>query len=151
DGADLVRTTIESESRRAHERVLSLVSFLYDPRAIRRARENLRHASKPKRALALEILKVTLDAEMRARVVPLCDEMSPVQRLLALRGHLKVPSLPELLRALVLRSDAQETAWTRSVAAYTASRLNLAEIQNAIEGLLAIRAPTPPLVRKTAA
>src|SRR5262249_35457929 len=58
DGAALVRAAVESESRRARERVLSLASFLYDPRAIRRARENLRHASKPKRALALEVLDV---------------------------------------------------------------------------------------------
>jgi HEAT repeat protein len=151
DGTQLVRAAVLSESRRSRERILALVSFLYDPRAIRRARENLRHASKAKRALALEVLDVTLDAEMRATVLPLCDDLSPPARLQALAPQARVPPATEVLRALVLRTEAREAAWTRSVAAYTVARLGLAELRGAIEGLVAAPGPVPPLVRKTAA
>jgi HEAT repeat protein len=151
DGTQLVRDALLGESRRSRERILSLVSYLYDPRAIRRARENLRHGSKPKRALALEVLDVTLDGELRPTVLALCDDLTPAERLRALDPEAKVLPPAAVLRALVLRSEALETAWTRSVATYTVARLGLVELRGAIEGLLAVPAPVPPLVRKTAA
>ncbi|HZM50025.1 MAG TPA: HEAT repeat domain-containing protein, partial [Vicinamibacteria bacterium] len=64
----VLRAALVRELARSRQAILLLLSFLHDPVAILRAREGLAHVSKEKRAYALEVLDVTVAAELKARV-----------------------------------------------------------------------------------
>jgi hypothetical protein len=70
----VLRAALVRELARSRQAILLLLSFLHDPVAILRAREGLAHVSKEKRAYALEVLDVTVAAELKARVLALLED-----------------------------------------------------------------------------
>ncbi len=85
----LLRSALVGEVTRSQERVLLLLGFLYDHEAMERVNENRSHESREKRAYALEVLDVTLDAEHKSLVMPLLDEQG--DRLARLAEELRPP------------------------------------------------------------
>lgn len=151
DAFQLLRSALAGEVERSRQRIFLLLSFLYDPTAIQRARDNLAHESREKRAYALEVLDVTLSAELREILLPLCEDLTPAERCLKLDAHFpQVEAAPhDRIQELLTRPYEWVTPWTRACAVHTVGILRAADLRPAVASLL--EAERTPLVRETAA
>jgi len=114
----VLRAALARELHRSRQAVLLLLSFLYDPVAIVRAREGLAHGSKEKRAYALEVLDVTVDGEVRPRVLAVMEERAPAEasKLLDQTLTRQVNTPRQRVREAALRPRAFVSAWTTACA-----------------------------------
>jgi HEAT repeat protein len=141
---------LEREVEAGRQRVFLLLSLIHDPTTILRARDNLRHESKERRAYALEILEVTLARETRQMVFPLVEDLSLAER--GARLAALFPQEPagrgERLRQLLARPAEWIAPWTRACAIYSlgvvGAPLPAEHLQAALEG-------GDPMVREAAA
>ena len=131
---------LEREVEAGRERIFLLLSLIHDPTTILRARDNLGHESKERRAYALEVLEVTLDRETRQRVFPLVEDLA-----LAERGARLAELFPqeaagpvERLRQLLARPAEWTAPFTRACAVYSlgvvGGPLSALELRAAREG-----------------
>jgi hypothetical protein len=149
---EALRAALELQFRQARSRVLCLLSFLYEPTALRRARDHLADTARDRRAYALEVLDVTLPRELKDMVLPLCEELRPGERRQRLAAVLPEPRLDhaERLRDVLACPLERVTPWTLAAAAYVVGRLgadgvSLAASLDRIAGL-----EQEPMVRETA-
>jgi len=150
-GWELLALALEREVERNRRRLFLLLSFLYDSRSILRARDNLGHAARERRAYAQELLDVTLPRELRQLLLPILEPLEPTERLEQLERR-----FPQARRDAVARvQEVLEvpaggvTAWTRAAAVYCAARNAKGSLRNVIAALAA--QPGPWLVIETAA
>jgi HEAT repeat protein len=140
---------LETEFAASQRRVFRLLSFLYDPKAIASARDNVAHASKDKRAYALEVLDVTLEGPAKAYLLPLLDDRSPEARLEALAQPFPQPGLGReaRLEEILTRGADRLRPWTRASAMQGIGRLGLAQLAAPLQAA----ADGDPILRETAA
>jgi ATP/ADP translocase/HEAT repeat protein len=145
----LLSGALESEVNRNRQRIFLLLSFLYDPRAMLRAHENLTHPAKDRRAYAFEILDVILPREMKALVMPLIEEIPLEERLARLSLWFPQPvASPEgRVREILELPQGWATAWTRAAALYAVGQTRGAGFLHLLHALA--RVPEP-LVSETA-
>ena len=128
----LLRSALESELARSQDRLLLLLEYIYDREAMERVKENRTHASREKRAYALEVLDVTIDAEHKQMLMPLLDErkdrlsrideeLRPASR--SVEGHIKW---------LLERSPEWATPWTQACAVNALAHLGAVELANEV-------------------
>jgi HEAT repeat protein len=148
----LLARALEREVERNRRRAFLLLSFLYDARAVLRARDNLAHAAKDRRAYAQELLEVTLPREVRERALPLLETLDADERLERLsEQHPQGSPQPPLERVReVLEIPAGGvTAWTRSAALYCVAKAQARPLRDLVALIAAQDGPV--LVRETAA
>lgn len=140
---------LEAELRRTRRRVFALLSFRYDREVILRARDNVGHASRDKRAYALEVLDLTLGARHKALLMPLLDDRAADARLGALEARFPQArrTAAQRVAELLARPERSLSAWTRACALRAAAAAGLVELRDTIERLR----PVEPLLRETAA
>ena len=146
----ILRSALEAQVGKARERIFYLLSFLFDPQSILRARDNLRLASGEKKAYALEVIDIQIPQEMKATIFPLLEELAPGQRLQRLSGLFPQQSFGQTgrLRDLLSAGDGKIDPWIMACALHVAGELGLQDLQGAIQPT--INSPDP-LVRETAA
>ncbi len=144
----LVREVLVRQADESRERALLLLSCAQDASALARAREGLRHEAKEKRALALEVLDVTLPPEERELTLPLCEEGDKRTAALLALFPQEAGSEVSRLRELIGHGSGVRP-FTRAAALYAAARRGLRELRPDVEAVLTEGAP--PLVAKTAA
>lgn len=144
-----LRDALLAELQLLRRRCFALLAFVYDREAIQRARDNVAHASRDKRAYAVEILDVTIEPPLRGMLLPLLDERPPESRLAALAAHFALPPRPpqQRLRELLLAPEGRFRGWTVACAARAAAAAGLIELKDAIQAVHA----ADPLPRETAA
>lgn len=150
EGAALLAAALNGSLRQTRDRLLFLLSFLFAPRPILRAREALAAGPAAQQAYALEIIDTQLPADMKASVLPLCEDLPPASRLARLSAAFPQTKLSreERLSAIITGPEAAMfSAWARACALYTAGRLSMVTCGEAVE--TASAAPEP-LVRETA-
>jgi ATP:ADP antiporter, AAA family len=149
DGAtSLLMNALRREADLARERALLWLAGVHDAVALARAREGLRHAAPEKRALALEVLDVTLAPEEKGLVLPLCAEGD--RRLEGLLALFPSPERPARARLRdLLRPGAGYGPFTRAAALYAAAARPDGQLEPDVEA--ALRSAESPLVAKTAA
>jgi HEAT repeat protein len=147
----LLARALEREVERNRRRVFLLLSFLHDPRAILRARDNLVHAAKERRAYAHELLEVTLPRDTRELLMPLLEPLQWHERLARLEQ-----AFPQAPREAVARvrevlelPPGGVTAWTRAAAIHCVALAGEASLAGLVAGLAA--GPGHWLVSETAA
>ena len=116
-------------SREIHEgrrRIFLVLSYLYDAKAIFRARDNLAHASKDKRAYASEVLDVTLPMGMKDLLLPILDDLPAEERLRRLTDSGPAVGPEEWMRRILVRTDEWLLPWTRAMAARMATAAGFA-------------------------
>lgn len=119
----LLSEALSREIAEGRRRIFLMLSFLYDPKAILGARDNMAHPSKDRRAYASEVLDVTLPAELKALLLPILAEAPHAGRDRPAAG-LDAESggdVPGRIRALLERGDEWLLPWTRAMAARAAA------------------------------
>ncbi len=124
---EIVIESLSDEVEMNRERILLLLSFIFDPKSIRSSMENLKDDSREKRAYALEILDVTLPSEFSKLVLPLAETSSPRDKLRALEPFFPQSrrSLEERLQEILDRSDEWLTPWSKACTTYCTVKLPL--------------------------
>lgn len=120
DGTDpyrqLLSAALDLELHGQRMRVLTLLSFIADAAAIRRAQEilNVPSATPDQRAYAQEILDLATPQEIKAPVLALVDDLSPAQQLQRLQAFFpqRAAGDAERVRELAETADGRLGAWT---------------------------------------
>lgn len=132
DGPDtvLLNRALELEINRIRSRIFYLLSFIYDPRSIFRARDNLVVASREHRAFAMEMLDTELASDLKRLFLPLVEELAPHERITRLGSVIPQTALSKAqhLHALISAPDANVNAWTKACAVQLASMQGLHDL-----------------------
>jgi hypothetical protein len=99
--AAAVAAGVRAQLRRDRDDLCTLLSLLYDARAIRLVQELLEGADKEAGVYALEVAEVVIGPELRSLVVPLLEELPPARRLRSL-----APFFPQRPMAVAARLEA---------------------------------------------
>jgi hypothetical protein len=124
---DLLAAALDREVDQSRRRIFLLLSFVHDSTAILRARDNMSHPSKDKRAYASEVLDVTLPREVKPLLLPLLEEAPLADRCRRLEGETgeHPRSARDRVREVLGRTEEWITSWTRSCAARAAAAMGL--------------------------
>ncbi len=119
----LLQASLEEQLDQLRARVFWLLSFIYPRDKILQARDNLALTA-DKKAYALEILDLTLSVDVKTRLFPLIETLTPQQRLAQL-----VPSPPRQdiaghLSALICAPANAIPSWDRACAIFAAYQLD---------------------------
>jgi HEAT repeat protein len=143
---------LEDEYDRVRQHVFLLLSFVHDAGAILGAERRLAAGDTGEKALALEMLDVTLSGEEKRMVFPLLDpDMPQSKRLEQLGRRFPQPSMDDEQRLQDFITDPEgmwARSWVRACAVYAAGKLGSKGAVDAVEA--ALDAGEAPL-RETAA
>ncbi len=149
--APMIQRALQAELHLLQRHRFGLLSFLYDPEAVRRAEKRIALADERSRALALEMLEVTLKAADKQAVLPLLTPgLSPADRLKALPGSQAIPPRSPDQRLSELMADSLDCwtrLWIQTCAVYEAGRLGQVACRAAVEPL---QDHPDPVLRETA-
>lgn len=152
EGVQMLKRALESELDLIRRRVLLLLSFRHEAHAILRAGERLAATQEIEKALALEMLDVTLTAPEKAILFPLADpRLTLAQRIQQLGRLFPISHLDrdERLRHIIANPDGiWQHTWTRACAIYAAGKLGL---RSAIEAITMAATVPDAVVQETAA
>jgi AAA family ATP:ADP antiporter len=145
----LLREALAADLEKSRTRIFYLLSFIYDPQSVLRARDNLSRSSGEERAYALEVIDVLISKTLKPILLPLLGGLPADQQL---RGLIVSFPQPKLTRAqrlaeLVAGSNGKLDTWTRACALYTVGRLSAADLS---ESVVAALSESDPLVKETA-
>jgi AAA family ATP:ADP antiporter len=145
----LLREALTAKLDQGRNRLLFLLSFIYDAETILRARDNLSHPLAEKRAYALEVIEVLIEKELKRLIIPLLRDLAPSQRLQELSGSFPQRELGgrHRLREIITRPDEVSNAWITACALFTVGQLSASGLSQTVVATLG--APDP-LVRETA-
>jgi hypothetical protein len=107
--AAAVAAGVRAQLRRDRDDLCTLLSLLYDARAIGLVKELLEGADKEAGVYALEVAEVVIGPELRPLVVPLLEDLPPARRLRSLAGLFpqQPMALAARLEAIVHRDHAR--------------------------------------------
>ncbi len=155
----LLVAALQAELRQARNRTLYLLSFLYEARAILKARQTLTAldfgADDPaQRAYAIELIDTQLPPDNKSAILSLIEVLLPEQRLLRLNKSF--PQTPQAATECVttlidnhVGASVSEvfTCWTRACALYAAGEMHLTAC---VPAVMSAQADQTPLVQKMA-
>jgi HEAT repeat protein len=130
---EILRHALLHEVMRARERLLWLLSLLYPPEAVLRARAHLSSRSAEKRAQAVELIDSLAEPEMAALVIPFVEDAPDDVR----RARL-AEVLPQTSRAgadqvaRLVGGGGGLGAWTRACALHVAGETRRGDLEDAI-------------------
>jgi hypothetical protein len=140
---------LQLELERTQDRLLVLLSFLFDPGAMRQAQRQLATGSAEKRSFALEVIDNLVSNDLKSAVMPLVDG-SPLDeclRRLAPRFPQTRLEATHRMREIALCGTDSISPWTVACALFTIAELGLAELADVIDSA---QASLDPLIRETA-
>lgn len=150
--ARLLYDALAAELTYQKANILDLLSFISPPDSVHRARDIL-HASRistDHRAYALEVLDILTPQELKPVVLPLLDELSPLQRRQLLDTVYPQLAMKREERVCNIIVDGQDrfSVWTQACAVDAVARLDL----HGLYGVVADAAAHPEaIIRETAA
>jgi HEAT repeat protein len=115
---------IQHDITAAKERLFYLLSFLYDPTAIQRAATRLANGDSKEKALAFEMLEVTLSAVLSKSILPLLAEEQVASQA---KPATEATTEQQLRVILEDNSGIWQSAWTKACANYAGIRLGFWE------------------------
>jgi HEAT repeat protein len=147
---DMMRSAFLNSLALLRLRVLHLLSFLYDPQAIRRVRYNLFFGSASQRAVALEVIETLVGREVSSLVLPVLDNSPPEVAYVRLNSLYpqEQRSVAERLTEIIEHTEHRLMPWLITCALYTAGHERLSELLGAIRAGIA---SDDALVREMAA
>lgn len=145
DEGELQRA-LDEEWGQARQRLFYLLACLYDSRAMLKAGEQLIRGTDGEKALALELLDVTLSTEQKNMLFPLArPQLTLAQRQQQLGQRFPIPARnkEDRLKELIVGSATTPVlAWTRACAVYAAAQSHLTSLIPAIQQAQSTPDPT---------
>lgn len=131
---EALRETLDQD----RERVLYLLSFLCDRRAVLQARDNLAHPSAEKQAYAREVIDLLAPQAVKGMIVPLLSDQPETQKLHQVRGIFPQPQRDrwQRLQEIVAGPSARHGAWPQACALYAVGSLGRNELADTIVAAL---------------
>lgn len=150
EAASHLARALTHEANKNRERILLLLSFIYDGESVLQAKANLEGESVEKGASSLEVLDNLVAQEIKQMVFPLLDDLTPAERLARLSAIFPQQGLgrTERLREIILRPEAQATAWAKACALFAVGKARAADCREC--AVMALSDPSQ-VVRETAA
>ncbi|HEU0091794.1 MAG TPA: cyclic nucleotide-binding domain-containing protein [Vicinamibacteria bacterium] len=130
---EILRLALVHEMVRARERILWLLSLLYSPEAVLRARAHLWSRSAEKRAQAVELIDSLADPEIAALVIPFVEDVPDDvrrARLAALLPEGRRARGDQIARLVV--SGGGLGPWTRACALWVAGEVRRGDLEEAV-------------------
>lgn len=125
----MLHRAVQQEYDLTCRRIFLLLGFIYNRSAIQTAQDNYNHASREKRAYAVEILDSTLQQDIKALVIPLFDVLRPERQLEALSAIFPQKRMTPEQRVQEICHSSTKTIhpWTKACALYIAAKLGNVE------------------------
>ena len=137
DGTDVLCRALLGSHRNTRERILMLMGFTRDPKALLAVRTHIDGIHKDRRAYAREILDVVLSREERALFMPAIEgSISDLTPELAASLGLVRASAADRIKTLFLDRSLGLELWIRAAALEAAPRMKAAGLDTAIEMFL---------------
>lgn len=145
----VLKRALIQKVERNRERVLLLLSFIYPPQSILRAKSHLVEKTVEQRAYALEVIENTVSNDLRDLVFPLIETSDPKECLKLLDSWFPQQRKTQEEHLWEMASGNQNwiTPWIRCCALYIAGRLPMRKYDDLV--VSALSSPHP-LVRETA-
>jgi AAA family ATP:ADP antiporter len=126
--ASILQDALAEELSRVRERIILLLSFIFDSPTILQVRDNLIHGSAEQRAYALEVLEVVLPDELKRPIIAMTADLALEGRFQRLNALFPQQRLNTEARLADLSGDLQEeaTTWVRACARYVQHALSFA-------------------------
>lgn len=135
-GWKVLRHALEAEFGDTRGRILLLLSFVYDARAVLLARSALQRRGAVHSAMALETIDALLPSAARHLVLPLLEDVAYDARVVSWRAAgLQVPDLTHeavLLELLSADDASRHAAWTRMCAMHVAGSAHVVACNDAL-------------------
>lgn len=123
--AGLLIAALQQLSTDVRDRILMLLSLKFRGDSIRHVREALRAGSPAQVSYALEILDVQLPAEWKKMVMPIMENLSPLERSRRLSAQFPQSREQPVERLQEILKDEWLPHWVRACALYTSRSLSL--------------------------
>lgn len=138
EGTETLKRALIGSHRNTRERILMLLGFSRDPKALLAVRAHIDGSHKDRRAYAREILDVVLSREERALFMPAIEgDSDHLSEDLAADLAIHPVSPVDLVRALFEDPTLGMEYWVRAAALEAAPRLKRPELAEAVEAFLA--------------
>ena len=122
-----LRRVLQDQFEAARDRIYLLLALLVEPAAMHDVREVLgrgRHVTEARRAYALEIIELSVPAELKTMVMPLSEELTPAARLQRLGRLYDAPTLSPTERVReMLRGDGRASRWLEVTRLFAAGQV----------------------------
>ncbi len=130
-GGEIVRA-LKEENTHDIEHVYMLLSMLYDYQSIKLVKENLESGTTEGVIYAVELLDVLLSEQLKARVIPLFDDISDLEKAKKLEFFYPRSGLSqkEVLKFLINRDYNQTNRWTKSCVIHQIGLQRLTEFKD---------------------
>ena len=111
-----VKEAVRAEISNDIDHVYMLMAMLHDTRSIQLVKENIESGTVEGTAFAIELLDVFLSEQLKARVIPVLDELSEQDRINKLEVFYPRIELDEklVLKFLINRDFTQTNRWTKT-------------------------------------
>jgi ATP/ADP translocase/HEAT repeat protein len=139
DPIALLKRALEVELEGTRKRIFLLLSFLYNPESVIRARDNIAHNSSERRAYALEIIDVLLSQdsqELRPLVLPLMEDLPLAEKLHLLSDYYPHTRMSFSGRVKLLLTARDVGYWTKTCALYTVAKSGMVEYAESVNAAL---------------
>lgn len=125
DEIALLNAALAQMFERARQRILFLLSFIFDTESSQHVREALLSGSPARVSYALEIMDMQLPAAWKPWVMPLLEPLAPKDRLGRLASFFPQVRQTTEERLLAILNDKQTPQWVRACAAHASTRLSI--------------------------
>ncbi len=134
----LLQTALTQFHVQIRNRVLLLLSFTFDGDSIRRVREALTVGTSTQAAYALEIMDVQLPADWKKLIMPLLENLAPLDRSQQLGAFFPETKRDRAERLLEIIENLNLPEWVRACAVYAAKKGDPAMLSN-VEKVLILK------------
>ena len=118
--AVFLNESLAEENENDIKHIYTLLSMLYDPASIHLVRQNLESGTNEGITLAIEMLDVLLSEDLKAKIIPVLDEISVAEKVRKLEPfypRIQLTSL-QVLKFLLNRDFTQSNRWTKCCVLY---------------------------------
>ncbi len=135
EAVQLLKNSLDVLSRQTSERIVYLLSFIYDAASILHSRDALLDGSGANRSMGIEMLETYCDNAIKGYIIPIFEDFPADIRLKNLDGVLPQTTLSREARLLELLAQPA-TPWINVCALYTAGRLMIEKSRSFIPAAL---------------
>lgn len=130
-----LHNAISQEMDQVHKRCFHLLSFIYDPKFVLRAQENLLNAFGQQRAYALEVLDTTLSRDLKTILFPFLENLEPHACLDMMEEQFPQNRMSPMdrLDEIIACKDRRVMPWLRSCAIHAAVAQSATECVGTIQ------------------